>query len=75
MELKNFDILSVTTIDLLDLINKYGKKQTLKNEVIVNLVDDQLQMIKKYTCRMYKIYSYINLFNPLYNSSVLNIFL
>ena len=44
--------LSETTIDLLHLINEYGKKHKLKNNVIVHLVDNQLQMIEKDTCRM-----------------------
>ena len=34
-------------------MNKYGKKHKLKNEVIVHLVDNQLQVIKRDTCGMY----------------------
>ena len=55
-KLKNFDKLSKTSVDLLHLINKYGKTHRLRNEVIVHLVDDQLQMIEKHTCGMYQIY-------------------
>ena len=64
--------LSETTVDLLHLINEYGKKHRLKNEVIVHLVDDQLQITEKDTYEMYQIYFYVNLFNPLGNSSILN---
>ena len=48
------------------------KKHRLKNEVIVHLVDNQLQMIEKDTCGMYQIYFYINLFSPLENSSIIS---
>ena len=47
------------------------KKHKLKNELIVNLVDDQLQVINRNTCGMYQIYFYVNLFNPLENSSII----
>ena len=60
-KLKNFDRLIETTVDLLHRINKYGKKCKLRNEVIIYLVDDQLQMIEKDTCGMYQIYFYVNL--------------
>ena len=55
-KLKNFDKLSETTVDLLHLINEYGKKHRLRNEVIVHLVDDQLQIIEKNVCGTYQIY-------------------
>ena len=71
-KLKNFDKLSKRTVDLLQLINEYGKKHRLRNEVIVQLVDDQLQMTGKDKCGMYQIYFYVNLFNPLDNSSILS---
>ena len=70
-KIKNKNRLSETTIDLLDLMYKFGKKHNLRNEVIVHLVDDQLQMIKRDTCGMYQIYFYVNLFNPLENSSII----
>ena len=53
------------------LINEYGKKQNLRSEFVIHLVDDQLQMIEKYTHGIYKIYFYVNLFNPLENSTIL----
>ena len=56
-KIKNKNRLSETTIDLLDLMYKFGKKHNLRNEVIVHLVDDQLQMIERDTCGMYQIYS------------------
>ena len=70
-KIKNKNRLSETTIDLLDLMYKSGKKHNLRNEVIVHLVDDQLQMIERDTCGMYQIYFYVNLFNPLENSSII----
>ena len=70
-KIKNKNRLSETTIDLLDLMYKFGKKHNLRNEVIVHLVDDQLQMIERDTCGMYRIYFYVNLFNPLENSSII----
>ena len=48
------------------------EKYRLKNDVIVYLADDQLQMIEKDTCGMYQIYFYVNLFNPLENSSIIS---
>ena len=45
-----YDRLSETAIDLLHLINKYGKKYDLKDVIIVYLVDNQLQMIERDTC-------------------------
>ena len=70
-KIKNKNRLSETTIDLLDLMYKFGKKHNLRNEVIVHLVDDQLQMIERDTCGMYQIYFYVNLFHPLENSSII----
>ena len=71
-KLKNFDKLSETVVNLLHLISEYGRKHRLRNEVIVHLVDDQLQMIKKDTRGVYQIYFYIDLFNPLNNSGILS---
>ena len=71
-KIKNMNRLSEATTDLLRLINKYGKKHKLKNEIIAHLVDDQLQMIKRDKCGMYQIFFCVNLFNPLENSSIIN---
>ena len=71
-KIKNMKRLSEPTIDLLHLMNEYEKKHRLKNEVIVHLVDDQLQTIKRNTCGMYQIYFYVNLFNLLEDSSIAN---
>ena len=57
--------LSETTIDLLHLMNKYRKKYKFKNEVIVHLVDNQLQMIKRDTYEIYQIYFYVKLKNSM----------
>ena len=52
-KLKNFDKLSETTVDLMHLINEYGKKLNLRCEVVIHLVDDQLQLIEKDTSGTY----------------------
>ena len=49
-----------------------GKKHRLKNEVIVHLVDNQLQIIERDTCGLYQSYFCVNLFNPLENSSIIS---
>ena len=54
------------------LVNKYGKNRNLRNEVVIQLVNDQLQVVKKDTYEIYQIYFYVNLLNPLENSSILN---
>ena len=59
-------------IDLLHLINEFGKLHKVKNEVTLHFVDDQLQMIEKDTCGMYQLYFYENLFNPLEDVSIIN---
>ena len=57
--------LTDTAIDLLHLINKFGKLHKLKNKVTLDFGNDQLQMIEKDKCGMYQLYFYVNLFNPL----------
>lgn len=61
-----------TTVDLMHLVNEYGKNRNLRNKVVIQLVNDQLQMVEKDTYEIYQIYFYVNLFNPLENSSILN---
>ena len=48
-KIKNVNRLRTTKQDLLHLMNKFGKKQDLKNEVMVHFVDDQLEKTGKYT--------------------------
>ena len=48
------------------------EKHKIKNEIIVCLVNDQLCIMERGTCGMYQIYFYVNLFNPLENSSIIN---
>ena len=48
------------------------KKYKLKDEITVHLVDDQLQMIERDSRGMYQIYFYVNLCNPLKNSSIIS---
>ena len=71
-KIKSKNRLSKTTIDLLHLMNKYEKKYDLKDEIIVDLVDDQLQMIEKEKCVIHQIYFYVSVFNSLENSSIIN---
>ena len=71
-KIKNKNRLSETTIDLLHLMNKYRKKHDLNDDIIIHLVEDQLQMIEKDTCGMYRIYFYANLLNPLEYSSIIS---
>ena len=53
-------------------MNEYKIKQKLKDEVIVHLVDDQLQMIERDTCGMYQIYFYVNLLVPIESSYMIS---
>ena len=64
--------MSKATVDLMHLIQEYGRKYDLRSEVVIHLADDHLQMIEKETCGIYQIYFYVNLFNPLENSSILS---
>ena len=64
--------MSKTTVDLMHLINEYGKKHNFRSEAVIHLVDDQLQMIEKDTCGIYQISFYVNLFNLLESSSILS---
>ena len=53
------------------LINSFGKRHNVKHEVKIHIVDDTLQMARKDTYRMFQLYFYVHLFNPL-ESSTLN---
>lgn len=37
------------------------------------MVDDTIQMIDKDTCRMFQLYFYVNLFNPLKDSAIIEV--
>ena len=50
---KNGNRLSITTKDLLHLMNESGEKHNLKNEVTVHFVDDQLQKTESDTCEYF----------------------
>ena len=56
-KMKNFNMLSPTIINILHLVKEYAKKHKLKNELIVQLVDE---MIEKDTCGMYQLYFYVH---------------
>ena len=49
-KIKNANRLSTSTQDLLHLMNEFGKKYNLKDEVAVHFVDDQLQKTETDTC-------------------------
>ena len=61
-----------TAIDLLHLINEFGKLHKLKNEVTLHFIDDQLQMIEKDMCATYQLYFYVYLFIILEDSRIIN---
>ena len=44
----------------------------VKNEVITNFVDDQLQNLTSNTCGMFQLYYCKNLFDPLKKSEIIN---
>ena len=46
-KIKNVNRLSETTQDILHLINEFGKKHNLKEEIRVHFIDDQLQKQKR----------------------------
>ena len=56
--LKKVDKLSKTTVDLMHLINEYGKKHNLRSEVDIQQVDNQ--MIHKDTSGMYQTVFHVN---------------
>ena len=49
-KIKNANRFRTITQDLLHLMNEFGKKHNLKNEVRVHFVDDQLQKTETDTC-------------------------
>ena len=61
-----------TAIDLIHLINEFGKLHKLKNEVTLHFIDDQLQMIEKDMCATYQLYFYVYLFIILEDSRIIN---
>ena len=56
--LKKVDKLSKTTVDLMHLINEYGKKHNLRSEVDIQQVDNQ--MIHKDTSGIYQNVFHVN---------------
>ena len=54
------------------LVYSFGKRHVVKKEVKVHMVNDSLHMIDKDTCGIYQLYFYVNLFNPLEDSSIIN---
>ena len=62
--------LSETTQGILHLINEFGKLHNLK-EVRVHFVDDQLQKTETNVCGVFRLYFFVNLFNPDGNSAII----
>ena len=54
------------------LVYSFGKRHVVKKEVKVHMVNDSLHMIDKDTCGIYQLYFYVNLLNPLEDSSISN---
>ena len=69
-KIKNANRLRTITQYLLHLMNEFGKKHNLKNEVRVHFIDDQLQKTETDTCRIFHLYFYVNLSNPVENSQI-----
>ena len=67
---KNANRFRTITQDLLHLMNEFGKKHNLKNEVRVHFVDDQLQKTETDTCWIFQLYFCVNLSNPVENSQI-----
>ena len=55
-KIKTLNRLSETTQDILHLINEFGKLNSLKEEVRVYSVDDQLQKTETHTCGVFQLY-------------------
>ena len=64
--------LSERTVDVMHLINSFGKRHNIKNEVKIHMVDDTLQLAKKDTCGMFQLHFHVNLFNPLESSTIIH---
>ena len=55
------------------LINPFGKRHNIKDEVKIHMVDDTHQMVEKDTCEIFQLYFYVNLFlNPLESSTIIH---
>ena len=54
-KIKRSYTLSKTTVDVMDLINSFGKHHNIKDEVKIHMGDDTLQMAEKDTCGMFQL--------------------
>ena len=68
---KNVNRFSDTMQYILHLINKFGEKHNLKEEIRVHFVDDQLQKTETDACGVFQFYFFVNLFNPDENSTII----
>ena len=71
-KVKNAYRLSTTKQDLLHLMNEFRKKHNLKKDVTLHFFDDQLQKTKTDTCGILQLHFYVNLFNPIEISEIIN---
>ena len=71
-KVKNAYRLSTTKQDLLHLMNEFRKKHNLKKDVTLHFFDDLLQKTKTDTCGIFQLYFYVNLFNPIEISEIIN---
>ena len=69
--IKNAHRLSTTTVDLLHLMNEYGKLHKIKEKITVYLIDDSLQRLDTDMCGIFQLYFYVNLFIPIDGSSII----
>ena len=59
---------SQTALDLFHLLKEFEKLHNVKEEMTINLVDDQLQETESNTCGLFQLHFYENLFLPLSDS-------
>ena len=64
--------LSAMAADIFNLIKEFAELNNVKNEVIINFVDNQLQNVTSDTCGIFQLYFYKNLFDPLKKSGTIN---
>ena len=64
--------LSPTAANLFHLIDEFLELNNVKKEVMLHFIDDQLQDLTSYTCGIFQLYFYRNLFDPLKKSNLIN---
>ena len=59
-------------VDLFQSINEFTELNTIKDDVILHFVGNQLQNETSDTCGIFQLYFYENLFNPLKKNKKIN---